>query len=118
MPFIVATNIVASRTPKHRPTGTPIARANLRRDLTIVTHFRWGGGLHVKITNIREGGQRTMFRDSFPSVAKYLIGPPLLIFGPKSDHFFQQNQTKIGPKCGPNGKKSDFTRYCKKIHFV
>ena len=80
--------------------------------------FQVGGGLHVKITNIREGGQRTMFRDSFPSVAKYLIGPPLLIFGPKSDHFFQQNQTKIGPKCGPNGKKSDFTRYCKKIHFV
>ena len=27
------------------------------------------------------------------SVAKYLIGPPLLKFGPKSDQFFQQNQT-------------------------
>ena len=39
-------------------------------------------------------------------------------FGPKSDQFFQQNQTKIGPKCAPNGKKSDFNRKYNKIHFV
>ena len=28
MMFIVATNVVASRPPEHRPTGTPHARAN------------------------------------------------------------------------------------------
>ena len=28
--FIVATNVVASRPPEHRPTGTPQARDNLR----------------------------------------------------------------------------------------
>ena len=30
-------------------------------------------------------------------------------FGPKSDQFFQQNQTKIGPKCAPNGKNQTLT---------
>ena len=30
MPFIVATNVVASRPPERRPTGTPHARANLK----------------------------------------------------------------------------------------
>ena len=44
------------------------------------------------------------------SVAKYSMRPPLGKFGPISDQFFQQNQTKIGPKCAPNGKKSDFNR--------
>ena len=29
MTFIVATNVVASRPPERRPTGTPHARANL-----------------------------------------------------------------------------------------
>ena len=28
MPFLVATNVVASRPPERRPTGTPHARAN------------------------------------------------------------------------------------------
>ena len=37
------------------------------------------------------------------SVTKYLRGPLLLKFGPKSDQFLQKNQTKIRPKCGPDG---------------
>ena len=28
--FLVATNVVASQPPEHRPTGTPCARANFR----------------------------------------------------------------------------------------
>ena len=31
MTFIVATNVIASRPPKRRPTGTPHARANRRQ---------------------------------------------------------------------------------------
>ena len=33
MTFIVATNVVASRPPERRPTGTPHARAKMRSDL-------------------------------------------------------------------------------------
>ena len=36
MSFIVATNIVASRLPKRRPTGIPTARANI---LTFLDNF-------------------------------------------------------------------------------
>ena len=38
---------------------------------------------------------------------KYEIGPPLAQIGPKSDHYFPWNQTKIGPKCDKNCLKSD-----------
>ena len=33
MTFIVATNVIASRPPEHRPTGTPNARANSCQDM-------------------------------------------------------------------------------------
>ena len=39
MKFIVATNVVASRPPERRPTGTPHASANYQLDLDIVGHF-------------------------------------------------------------------------------
>ena len=38
MSFLVATKVIASRPPKHQPTGTPHARANLL----------YGGGGHQK----------------------------------------------------------------------
>ena len=40
MSFILATNVVASQPPKQRPTGTPHARAKIRR-LQSVTIINW-----------------------------------------------------------------------------
>ena len=37
MTFIVATNVIASRPPEYRPTGTPHARANFK----LTKYSRW-----------------------------------------------------------------------------
>ena len=61
MLFLVATNVVASRPPERRPTGTPHARANIRISFHTDTDIRifvlklqggpsWVGNIVVKIT--------------------------------------------------------------------
>ena len=49
MTFIVATNVVASRPPEHRPTGTPHARAN-KITFIMYTSFRMKMILKMKMT--------------------------------------------------------------------
>ena len=51
MTFLVATNVVASRPPKRRPTGTPTARANKGLDLTKINFFRTNLCMDIQIEN-------------------------------------------------------------------
>ena len=41
MTFIVATNVITSRPPERRPTGTPHARANMLQDVENKTQFKF-----------------------------------------------------------------------------
>ena len=47
MTFIVATNVVASRPPEHRPTGTPHARAKIVKDILYIRVKCWNVGCIV-----------------------------------------------------------------------
>ena len=43
MTFIVATNVIASRLPEHRPTGTPHARAKKEKRMAKMADGVWKG---------------------------------------------------------------------------
>ena len=51
--FIVATNVIASRLPEHRPAGTPHARANYLKQRRMVRnslYFIKGAAIYTMIT--------------------------------------------------------------------
>ena len=57
MKFLVATNIVASRPPKRRPTGTPTARANLLTMEAVSSEMNFSGRVRA------EGGGVDLLKD-------------------------------------------------------